>query len=146
MNSPNVGRGHIINAARRLSEKLIIIWKLELPHVLLLRLFLLLLLLFSHVRFLSVYIYYTLRPRDSRELPSSYETTRGKRFSRDADARAKRDRYATAYVFSRNGTHDTRGQCLLARVYLVYTPPRRKSPLRMNKTISLSLGGIYQCA
>jgi len=29
MNSPSVGRGHIINASRRQSEKLIIIWKLE---------------------------------------------------------------------------------------------------------------------
>lgn len=76
MNNLSVGREHIINAAHRLSEKLIIIWKLGLSHI-------------SPPLFLSLSPSRSLSSFPPRHKTLTTWALRSKRFL-DADARAKR--------------------------------------------------------
>lgn len=140
MNSLSVDWGHIINAARQLSEKLIIIWKLALSSralsshsICLFPLSFLLFYFFSRISLSHFFFHYfyvwklTTRAAVFR---------RGKSFL-DADARAKRAS-ATGHVFHVTAhVVRSRARCSLSKYFA-----GRKISFMRDKTISSS-GQIY---
>lgn len=129
MNSPSVGRGHIINATRRLSEKLIIIWKLGAPSRPSSSLLLLTLAFFVYI--------YVLKPRESSCELLSFETRHGKRFSWH---RFTRDSYVR--VFAQRHMWRACNALSCSGISILLT---RKSPLCIVKPL-VSLERVYKRA
>jgi len=128
MNNLCVGREHIINAAHRLSEKLIIIWKLGLSHI-------------SPPLFLSLSPSRSLSSFPPRHKTLTTWALRSKRFL-DVDARAKRAD-ATTRV-SRVTAHMWRA-VLSCRIY-IYILPWEENLSYAWENHQLSLEKIYHCA